>query len=305
MKYLILLLVAVPVLASSYMHSLCSDAYVDGKATNNITIKEGQVNNYIFGKDRSDGYFFDIVQNDQLVERMQTQFLPLDTIEDNGYIYTLYSNQIIVKDANNLNVVMKMKTTKNPITNKHQAASEIHIEGNNIYIAHGSLHLVIMDKKSGLTINQVKYDIQKKKSHISRLTGLEVHNNKIYMMYDNVTYDFGDQTRAFEGMLIVDKTSLKPIKQIWIKQSQEALHEPTLNRDGNTLYSQNLHLIFNYNIDKLERLRTLRPNRRLYNFDNLKLIGKPIVKDRKISGCFKKRASQNGDISSTYYQYTY
>ncbi len=302
MKFL-LVLVALPVLASSYIKKTCNKAYSEGTPTNKIEMTEGQNKQFVYGKDRNEGYFFDVVENDTLKERILTEYLPLDTKENDGYIYTLFANQIIVRDALTLNVVMKIKTTKNSITNKHQAASELHIVDNNIYVAHGSLHLVVIDKKSGSIINNTKYDVQKKPSHVSRMTGIEVYNGTIYMMFDNVTYDFSDQTRAFEGMLNVDLKTLKPTKQIWINQRVEALHEPSLQRDGENLYSQNLHLVFNYKVKNLNRLRTLRPNRRLYNFDNFKLLGSPIISQGKIKGCYTKRYTEPDPVTSLYYEF--
>ena len=162
-----------------------------------------------------------------------------------------------------------------------------------------------MNKHSGEIIKNVKFDVQKKATHESRLTGLEIFQDKIYMMFDNVTYDFGDKTRAFEGMLIVNKKDLKREKILWLNQKREALHEPSLERDGNVLYSQNLHLIFNYKIDKIDRMRSLNPNRRLYNFNNRKLVGTPIVKEKTIYGCFRETYSQSDEPKAIYSTFKY
>ena len=124
-------------------------------------------------------------------------------------------------------------------------------------------------------------------------------------MFDNITYDFGDKTRAFEGMVLADQKTLKTQKIIWLNQKREALHEPSLERDGDVLYSQNLHIIFNYRIDKIEKLRSLNPNRRLYNFNRRALIGKPMVENKTITGCFREYYSDNEKPKVIYSSFSY
>ena len=308
MKFIIGLLIISSALANHF-DLLCENAlqYQNGNAkSDKIELFPGSLNNYAIGKKVNNGYFVDITNKDnELITSTKEQMLPKDLKEHDSKIYILFADRIQVRDALNYNLITEFPTVKSPITDKYQAAWELSIVEDKIFVAHGSRHLVIINRLNGKILDQKKYDVQKKASHRSMLTGIEIYQNKIYMMFDNITYDFGDKTRAFEGMVLAKQNDLKAQKVIWLNQNKEALHEPGLERDGEILYSQNLHIIFNYRIDRIEKLRTLRPNRRLYNFNRRALVGKPMVSNKTIEGCFREYYSDNDEPRAIYSTFKY
>ena len=308
MKLILSLLILSSALANHF-DLLCEKSlrYQNGQTVSDkIELFKGNENNYAIGKKQGTGYFLDITnKSNELTFSSSEKMLPKDLKEYEGKIYILFADRIQVRDSINYNLLHEFATLKSPIANKYQAAWEIEILDDKIYMAHGSEHLVILNRATGKIIDKKKFDVQKKPSHRSILSGIEVYQNKIYMMFDNITYDFGDKTRAFEGMVLADQKTLKTQKIIWLNQKREALHEPSLERDGDVLYSQNLHIIFNYRIDKIEKLRSLNPNRRLYNFNRRALIGKPMVENKTITGCFREYYSDNEKPKVIYSSFSY
>ncbi|OUR95487.1 hypothetical protein A9Q84_16775 [Halobacteriovorax marinus] len=306
MKALVLILLTFSQysIAATYLEKLCKDAIItiDGRSSQNlIKLYEGS-STFIFGKTRKNGNFITKLDNDEIKTLDQLDLKIHDLKESGDKLYALSNNSILVLDKLSLNELTIFKTSKDNISLKHQRASEIEIIQDKIFIAHGSLGLIVLNKKTGEMVDHNEYSLPHKKGHISRATGLAIWEDKILLAYDNVTYNYGSKKRAFEGLLVADLITLEKIKTTSINTRREALHEPSLDFVDGKLFSQNLHLIFEYDLNKLLKAKYFWPMKRRWFFDGHEIIGKPLLSNGKIRSCFKKYNSNLDTFSSRYFE---
>ena len=155
-----------------------------------------------------------------------------------------------------------------------------------VYIAHGNQGLVkfskAWEKPTELFTNQVNPAGQQ----ISYMTDVVVHDERVFAVWDNQTYDFGRQQRAFEGYQIFSKAG-QSLRLLAIEQRREALFEPKLFIDQGQMVMSTWTLHFVNPIEELLSRKSFQPRQRIYQYDGYKPIGLPFVKEGSIWGCFK------------------
>lgn len=158
-----------------------------------------------------------------------------------------------------------------------------------VYIAHGGIGLVKFDIKNEKPIDHIKSELNPGTSHRSYITDALVVRDKIFVGADNITYNFSNKTRAFEGYAILDRETLKLTKRIPINQKREALFEPKLfhNKSKDQIVMSTLHLHFVNRISSLSKSKIFVPEMRIFRYQKGKPIGLSDVTDSMITGCFK------------------
>lgn len=213
---------------------------------------------------------------------------PIKAVKEyNDKIYILTGEHIFVRHLSDLSFDFAFNTSLTQLNKRHEEAQDLAIVNGVIYVAHGSKGVVKIDPMSGSILDQRTFDLPHDTGHISTATGISSVNNLLYVMMDNVTYNFSTKKRAFEGLVILNE-SLNQEKVISIRQSREALHYPKSFATNEFLISRNLHNLYFYDMKKMNKARSLWPKRRLYNFDGLMLASNPAFYNNEVSGCFSK-----------------
>ncbi len=293
------LLISTSVLSNSILNEFCQESIkVEGSQLirDDIKFHQGIDRLYIYGKSHSSGNFVGFYKNGSRYS-IPSRDEVIDLKEVGERIFILSFDTVLVLDKTTLIPLNAFSTTDTYIEHKHQMPREIEVIAEKIYVAHGSLGISEIDMTTN-TRTEKLFELPHAKNHLSAATGIAVdrNENKVYIAYDNVTYDFGKKTRAFEGLVIADK-SLNKLKAISIKQNREALHEPSLELIDGMLYSQNLDFIFVYPTKKLMRARKLWPKRRLFSFTNKsQLMSQATISNGKVKGCFSKYDPSTGSF---------
>lgn len=303
------------VISSLFSHASFADTHMEEVCKNSITVNGSMVSKddinfykgaervYTFGKSHTKGYFLSVFHNGPLKE-LSFQFRPYDLKEKDGKIYILFGHEIKVLDKNNFGVINTFKTSAKKISKLHELASELEVTEDKIYIAHGSLGLVVLKTEDGEVLHEKKFELPHSNSHISRATGIALQADRIYLAYDNVTYDFNSKKRAFEGLLISD-LQLNRLKTTSIKVKREALHEPSLDIIDGMLVSQNLTNIYVYKMNNLMKDKWFWPRKRLYNFDGFNFLGNPYLENGLIKGCFSRYDQHSEEFQVKYNEVKY
>lgn len=273
MKYLLLFIMSFTTLANS--DHFCQ-------------VKKGGTTHY---KTPSSHYIFKGI-NLYRIENETTRLIPtkypikaVREFEDKLYILT--GEYIFVRSLNDFTHQFEIKTTKVDLIKKHQEAQDMEFLNGALYVAHGSQGVVKIDPRSGEILSHRKFDLPHEPSQISTATGISSINDKLYVMMDNVTYNFSTKKRAFEG-LVITNDELMAERIIPIRQSREALHYPKSFATKKFLISRNLQNLYYYEMKKMNSARTLWPKRRVFNLGGLQLSSNPALINGEISGCFSK-----------------
>jgi len=291
MKAIIAIMVGLSVFASVELQSFCKNSIKSEGSIlqkDDISFYKGSDKTYAYGKSHTIGNFLKVFKGDQEVETIPFDYKIMDMKEDGDKLYILQPQYLMILDKQSLALISIAKTTNQYIEKKHQIAKEFEIYNDAIFIAHGSLGLSVLDKTNGTILKEVVFELPHHEKQISSATGIAISKDRVYLAYDNVTYDFNRKKRAFEGLLVLD-IHLNKLKAISIKQNREALHEPSLSIIDGKLYSQNLQNIYVYSTKNILKAKHFWPKRRLFKFNNgSQLMGKPMIEKGKIKGCFSK-----------------
>jgi hypothetical protein len=170
---------------------------------------------------------------------------------------------------------------------KFDKAYGIDSDENFVYIAHGGLGLVSFSKEHLKPVKLRALGLNPNTSHRSYITDILVYEDKILMGADNITYDFNNKTRAFEGYAVLNRADQKLLKKIPINQKREALFEPKLFLSGSDIVMKTMHLHFVNKAKDLLAADMFTPQKRIYRYTRGKPIGESFTVDGKILGCFK------------------
>ncbi|EQC51568.1 hypothetical protein [Bacteriovorax sp. DB6_IX] len=300
MKAMIAILIGLSVYANVHMKGFCKNSIKSEGSVlhkDDISFYESQGRTYAYGKSLDEGNFLKIFTKEG-VETIPFDYKVMDMKEVGNQIFLLQPQNLMVLDKETLKLEGLYKTTHQYLEKKHQIAREFEVLGDQIFIAHGSFGLSVLDKKTGEITKEAIFNLPHGPNQISQATGIAISKEHIYLSYDNVTYNFGTKKRAFEGLLVLDH-ELNKLKALSIKQNREALHEPSLSIVDGKLYSQNLGHIYVYPTKNILKAKNFWPKRRLFKFNNeSQLLGKPIIKKDKLKGCFSKYNPERDSFSA-------
>ncbi|MFG1500758.1 hypothetical protein ABMA70_11180 [Halobacteriovorax sp. XZX-3] len=207
--------------------------------------------------------------------------------EYKGKLYILTPDYVFVHNLNNYEFVTSFPSTHLPIIQKHQSAQDMTIMNDKLFIAHGSLGLMKIDLSSYNVESAHNFDLPHDSSQVSTATGIDNDGKRIFVMLDNVTYNFSTKKRAFEGLVILDE-NMNQDNVLSIRQNREALHMPKAVIHNGFLISKNIQNLYFYEISELNKIKSLWPKRRLYDFAGDDLASTPAIVDGKVYGCFNQ-----------------
>ncbi len=220
----------------------------------------------------------------------------IDISTSNNSTYVLLPSKIIKINNVNLNTEDSYDL-KLVVQSSNDLPHGFTIKDETFYIAYGKHGLVKMNMNDR-ELKIFSFTLPHDKGQISKTTGVAINGTDLFLLYDNVTYDFSTNKRAFEGVVMTSLEQLNNYKAISIRADREALHEGNLYiRDGK-LYSQNLHILFEYDLNKLKKAKYFWPQRRLFNFEGNQILGRATVKNKTISGCFKNYDQSTDSFTS-------
>mgnify|MGYP000082502772 CR=1 FL=1 len=173
---------------------------------------------------------------------------------------------------------------------KYEIAKAITKKDHLLFIANGERSLTVFDTQLLKLVDEKIFDLPQKGKHRSWATGLSIHNGKIFVGVDNITYNFSNKTRALEGIAIYDLETLKRDHIVTIRQNLEAYHEPRLFTYKGSIISNNLFLYFFNDAKKLLTQKKITPQRRLYKFDSGEPVGSLMPYGNSFLGCFSNQS---------------
>ncbi|MEH0861954.1 MULTISPECIES: hypothetical protein [unclassified Halobacteriovorax] len=202
-------------------------------------------------------------------------------------IYILTPDYVFVHRLGDYEFVTSFPTTDQQMTKKHQTAQDMAILNDKLFIAHGSLGLIKIDLLGNSIESNHQFDLPHERGQVSTATGIDTYNGRLFVMLDNVTYNFSTKKRAYEGLVILDE-NMNQQRVVPIRQNREALHMPKAIISGGFLISRNMQNLYFYKLSELDRVRTLWPKRRLYDFAGVDLDSNPWISNGQVYGCFNR-----------------
>lgn len=203
-------------------------------------------------------------------------------------LFVLNKYSVIEYDINSLSF-LNQYTIHQGMTSKYIRPYQFVMNNNLFYVAYGELGVKIFDTQSNTVIDTYKPNVANINGHRSLISGVQVMGDDLIIALDNVTLGPGSSERAFEGLAIKNLKTNKE-KILKINQRMEAYHLPYLFKDSGKLYVNNLELYFTQTTRNLWRRRgALKPERRHYRFDPGYLVGRALIKDNQLYGCFRLR----------------
>lgn len=221
-----------------------------------------------------------------LVSDYQFEGFVTNISRNNDKLLFITKKEIFVVNSSNMRFEKRIRTLPvNYSFEKSGYARGLYVHGQFYYIAHGvkgvAVYDYIHDKHVGFLDIDIKQPHDFHKSMATDITGLD---NTIYISYDDVT--LSRKSKAFEGILKFDLIKSKLDKTYYVNQKQEAYYMTNLHLEDSHLYVSNLHLNFVHSLKKINRSRFLRPQKRVWKYEPGKLIGRGIINNQKIYGCF-------------------
>ncbi|EQC47470.1 hypothetical protein [Bacteriovorax sp. Seq25_V] len=241
-------------------------------------------------------HLFDSNQN--LINSVEFDQPIVDVKTQNDVTFVLLATKIVKIDNTDLNPLQTYDLSLQA-TNKNELPHGFTLKDDKFYIAYGTHGLVIFDPLKS-EVNVFQYTLPHDKGQVSKATGVAVNGNELILLFDNVTYDFSTEKRAFEGIVQTNINSLNNYKAISIRADREALHEGNLYISGNKLYSQHLHILFEYDLKKLQKAKYFWPQRRLFNFGGKQILGRADVVDKNVHGCFSSYDPSSDSFSALF-----
>ncbi len=212
----------------------------------------------------------------------------IDVIIQDQTLYALGMKSIYEFDLLNLVLLKRYKIHNAQIT-KYQRPYQFTLKNNLFYIAFGELGIKVFDKAQNQVSSIYKPVLDNKPGHISLVSGVTVLGDDLVSAYDNLTLGNNRGDRAFEGVVLKNLITGTE-KQLRINQRAEAYHLPYMVRDGEDLYVNNLELYFAQDLERMwSRRGALKPDFRHYSFRPGHLIGKALIHDKVMYGCFRDR----------------
>lgn len=275
MKQILLVLVICAITLSTYANL---DTFCESKKGDTGHYKNGD-NYYIYK-----GPFLYKFEDDQI--RLIFSKYEIRSVREYGKkLYILTPDYIFVHGLGDYEFITSFPSTNQTISKKHETAQDMAILNNKLYIAHGSLGIIKIDLQSNSIESTHFFDLPHETGQLSTATGIDTDSRRIYVMLDNVTYNFSTKKRAYEGLVILDE-NLNQERVVPIRQNREALHMPKAIISGEYLVSRNLQNLYFYKLGNIDRVKTLWPKRRLYDFAGVDLKSNPWITNNKVYGCF-------------------
>ncbi|MFK8137183.1 MAG: hypothetical protein AB8E15_02375 [Bdellovibrionales bacterium] len=177
---------------------------------------------------------------------------------------------------------------------KYNFASGLAVKNSLAYIAHGELGISVVDLNLMKPILMIENDFNPGTTHRSLISDVEIAGNKLIAGVDNITYNFSDETRAFEGLAQFHLSNLSLSSLHRVNQKKEAYHLPKLYVDGQNLIVHNMFLLFVHPLKRLKSEKLLQPVKRIYTYKFGKPVGRPFIQSGKLSACFHKHTRETG-----------
>lgn len=274
---------------SSLAHNICQESISVRGAYSKKHLK------FIKASDREVFYFFKYPQHSKLVrvdlKNYKRSDLSLERpINDllilNSEIVLLYDYQILVVDRISGNLIVRMNTQPHHFPRgKNHKASQIKYAHGNLYIAHGLNGVMVFNYRNLSFERNINPKVKQPEAfHRSSITGIELSADRLYLSYDDVT--IVRDSKAFEGLVVYDLFLNTKLREIPVNQNQEAYYMPRLQFDRGELLVLNLDLIFRHKISDLSTDRYMRPYQRIWKYPAGNLIGRPLINNASVYGCF-------------------
>lgn len=282
---------------SAQMNSMCQHAAVfnggEGSGRDLAKIINAS-DKYVYMGLSADGDGRVIIKNRSTHEETMIDFdssVKNIQIQSNEVLITT-SDELLVLNKSDNTTLLKIKTLPSHISiSKNGTAFGAYKYSGVYYIAHGKLGVIPFDTASMTHLPAIESNIvQRDERMISMVTGIAGVKNKLYLAYDDLT--LSRRSKAFEGILIFDLDTMRKIKTVSVKQALEAYYLPSLTIDGDELIVSNFNLNFRHNLKKLMRARYMKPIKRIWKYTKGDLIGKGLIKDLNIYGCFKNKKTK-------------
>jgi hypothetical protein len=314
MRFLILFFLSVNALASTQL-----DNFFRGKVANDLC-QQAKVNNgnisrtylKMIKSDEADVYFvfykkgvstltgIDIITEKKTEIEVEGQIV--DVVFTKSEVYFLAETEVYVIDRATNRLKDRFSTLPRSYQYKKYAmARGLYIANDEIYIAHGTYGVSVIDKITGAHIKFINPAVpQPMSAHISTLSDIEGKDGVLYFVYDDVT--LARKSKAFEGLMLYDLKNLKPIKTIRVNQKVEGYFQPNLTMLEDDLIISNLNLNYRHQLSKLNRDKLMKPQQRIWKYETGVLIEKGLIKENKVYGCFEE-TQYNGTLSAGFHQY--
>lgn len=222
-----------------------------------------------------------------------------DVLYENNFIYLLTDGEVYQYDLKSLDLINHY-IIHYGASARYTRAYQLAKKDERFYIAYGELGVKVFDIQSLELIDLYKPILPNTGGHRSLISGVQVIGNDLVMGLDNTTLGPGSGDRAFEGLALKNLSNGKE-KNLKINQRMEAYHLPYIFYDAGTIYVNNLQLYFAQSLDKLWKRRgALKPERRHFRFDPGYLIGRALIKNKQMHGCFRSRDSFNSILSGSH-----
>lgn len=210
----------------------------------------------------------------------------VDILIEQDRILFLTPTKFVVVDRQSRNKIFESATLPSYLSyGRNALATGVKRVGDRLYVSHGIHGVTRYDAHNLGYLGLVKPKVtQPQPFHISAVTGLEIHNNILYMAMDDVT--LVTDSKAFEGLVLYDLKSKSFVREIPVNQRREAYYKPRLYIEGDELFVTNLNLIFRHRINQVYTDRYMNPYYRIWKYPNGELVGRSLILNEKVYGCF-------------------
>lgn len=208
----------------------------------------------------------------------------------NEEILLLTTNELFVINKNDHSLILKTPTLPLGMSSaRYSRPYGVYKYKNIYYIAHGKFGIIPFDstqmKHLPAIIPVAPQPIPQMISIVTDIVGI---NEEVYLGFDNLSLH--SSKRAFEGVMIFNLETMQEERSIPLKK--EAYHMPNLTIDNEELVVSNFNLNFRHKLSSLKRDKYMKPVKRIWKYPLGSLIGRGIIKDKKIYGCFKNRSQK-------------
>lgn len=276
---------------SQIAHDVCKEAAMQqgGRSYRFLRAIYHENDEVIYFFKKSNTYLLKLVNiQNNMVRKLSFDEAIYDIILAQNSLFILTKYRIDEYELSTLDFKNQFKIY-NGNTSKYIRPYQFTLKDNLFYIAYGELGVKVYDRQTNSIINTIKPIVPNSNGHRSLVSGVQFVGNDLVMSLDNVTLGPGPNERAFEGLVLKNLVTDKE-KHLKINQNMEAYHLPYLFKDKDKIYVNNLELYFTQTISNLWRRRgALKPERRHYYFGPGFLLGRALIKNDVLYGCFRQR----------------
>lgn len=206
---------------------------------------------------------------------------------NNDEVLITTNDELYVVNKNDHSLIFKTRTLPAGTNSaKNARPYGVHKYKNVYYIAHGKYGVVPFDANKMKHLPAIMPIVPQPASQMTSMaTDIVGIEEQVYIAFDNLSLH--SRGRAFEGVMIFNLDTAAEEKIIPVKQSLEAYHMPNLTIDDDELIVTNYNLNFRHKLSSLTRAKYMKPLKRIWKYPLGNLVGRGIIKDKKIYGCFK------------------